>query len=151
MNLCADALFLIALYDPTDAYHDGAPDFFVEWFQDLPSILVLPWPIMYETVKTRLARRPHLIAEMDMHFSWLRAANRLEFVDDSPYREHELDTALEGTRRRGYYRPLSLADRVIRRIISEQHLNIHGLITLNDDDFSDICYLRGCDLMSWRG
>ena len=56
-NVCADSGFLIALYDSSDSYNATARRLFQENLDRPPfNRFALPWPIMYETLSTRLAR-----------------------------------------------------------------------------------------------
>ena len=70
----------------------------------------------------------------------LNRAGRLALLDDCPYRVEALQDCLdEPGRPRGRYRALSLADRVVRAMLADTSLKIHGLVTFNPGDFEDIC------------
>jgi len=53
-------------------------------------LYVLPWPILYETVNTRLARRPEILAK----FGAIARSPETVLLDDSPYREGSFATVL---------------------------------------------------------
>ena len=55
-----DSGFFIALFNERDRHHASAREL-EEWLDFVP--IVLPWPILYETVNTRLARRPENLAK----------------------------------------------------------------------------------------
>ena len=56
-SVLVDSGFFFALYNQRDSNHAEAIEK-AEWLSDLA--VVIPWPILYETVNTRFARRPNL-------------------------------------------------------------------------------------------
>ena len=56
MTICADAGFLIGVYDQRDERHDEAVGDFVRLFGNGVNRLLVPWPMLYETLSTRMAR-----------------------------------------------------------------------------------------------
>lgn len=60
--ILVDTAFWIAWLDPRDQHHAEA---FLkeEWLTD--SRIMVPWPILYETVRTRLVRRPERLVRFD--------------------------------------------------------------------------------------
>lgn len=141
-RICADSGFLIALYEKgrDPEHHELAESCFEELFESVPNRLVVPWPALYETVSTRMVRRAASVRKIDIHWKTLRLRDQLDFVDDSPFRDIALDECLSETAKPpGTYRPLSLADRVIRGLLSDRNLHIDVLLTFNVGDFSDVC------------
>ena len=57
-GLLVDTGFFFALHDRRDSRHPAAQAH-QHWLDEFP--IILPWPILYETVNTRLARRRHLV------------------------------------------------------------------------------------------
>ena len=139
--ICADACFLIALYNEKDIpRRRKAESCFTEFFATSLHRLVVPWPALYETVSTKMARRARTIRQIDSDWKKLRSRNQLEFVDDSNFRDKALDECLtEAAKDSGRYRPLSLVDRVIRGLLSDPNIKIDVLLTFNIGDFSDVC------------
>jgi predicted nucleic acid-binding protein len=139
-TLCMDAGFLIALYDESDNYHGSANDRFVEYVERTPNQLLVAWPILYETVSTRLVRNRR---RMELfRRDWLRfeRERRLALLDDRPLRFAALDDSLaELGRSARSYRALSLADRVVRALLADTKLRIDYFVTFNPGDFSDVC------------
>jgi hypothetical protein len=45
-------------------------------------------------------------------------------------------------------RPMALVDISIRLMLEDVNLNINTLITFNANDFSDVCYSKGIELIS---
>jgi len=98
--------------------------------------VLLPWPILYETLRTRFVK----------HSSWTAAFSRrirgqqYQLVDDREYRELALEQCLESAARSA--RQLSLVDMVIRSMIDDPHMRVDYLATYNTKDFSDVCAKR---------
>lgn len=70
----------------------------------------------------------------------LEKQRRLLLLDDQDFRQHAVDECLAETEKtREHYRPLSLADRVIRKMLSEVNIEIDVFITFNQGDFADVC------------
>ena len=128
-GLLADSGFFIALYEPRDVNHATAQGK-REWLDLMP--IVLPWPILYETLNTRFARRPAVMARLDavvMHPD-------TQLLDDSSYRQDAYQSAM-AMGRRG--RPLSLVDAVLRSVIDDTNVALDAVLTFNLADFVDVC------------
>ncbi len=147
-RICADTGFLIALYDERDPkLHHIAVSCFVELFEEAPNRLVIPWPALYETVSTRMARQMRSVRKIDVHWKMLRSRGQLEFADDSRFRAPALDECLlETAKQPGRYRPLSLADRVIRGLLSSRDLKLDALLTFDVQGFADVCRKFGKEI-----
>ena len=139
MRICADSSFLIALYDETDDYHIRATRCFETYVERGPHALLMPWPVLYESISTRMARVGRRMEKINTHFKTLRTNNKLNFLDDTLYREKALEKAFPEGRSNRQYRALSLVDRVIREILSTRAIQIHALATFNTSDFRDVC------------
>lgn len=125
-----DTGFWIAAFDSRDDYHAEAQEKIelLDLFQ-----LVLPWPTVYETLRTRLVRNPFALQRFE---SFLKSP-RITFLDDTPYRDHALEVSLESSLRGK--RPLSMVDCMIRLAIEDDSTKIDYLATFNRGDFIDIC------------
>ena len=135
--LLPDSGFFFALYDPRDTHHVSAYGK-REWLELLP--IVLPWPVLYEAVNTRFARRREVLARFDaivMH-------PNTELLDDSPYRSDSYRTVLEMGRRG---RPLSLVDAVLRAVIEDTNVAITAILAFNRADFMDICQQNSVEVL----
>jgi predicted nucleic acid-binding protein len=102
--------------------------------------ILLPWPILYETLRTRFVR--NTIALEKFHRE-LKLPN-VAFVDDAPYRDGALNLTIESSLRRN--RPLSFVDCLIRLLVDDPNLKITYLATLNARDFADVCQQRRIEL-----
>ena len=137
-TLLVDSGFFFALFDPRDQHHAAARDK-QEWLEMFS--VVMPWPILYETINTRFMRRPETIAR----FESLMNAPETEFLDDSPYRLE----AYEDTLRRAKMRreAVSLVDAVLHAILDDTNVRIGAMLTFNLRDFGQICHVRGVELL----
>jgi len=140
MNICADAGFLIALYDERDEYHKRAEECFEIYLSKRPNVLIIPWPVLYESISTRMARAKERVERIDAHFKALRIKGQLKLLSDDQFREEAIEQCFsEAKRNVRLYRSLSLVDRVIRLVLSDTNTRIGALATFNARDFHDVC------------
>jgi predicted nucleic acid-binding protein len=102
--------------------------------------LVVPWPTMYETLRTRMMRKRDVTQRLE---NYLKRPN-LEYLDDSPYREEALRLAFWWSSRG---RPLSMVDCLIRLLLDDIEVKVNVLATLNLRDFIDVCQRRRIELI----
>lgn len=147
-RICIDSGFLIALSDHTDAHHLEAADRFERHLRRSRNELLVPWPILYETVSTKLVRDRRKLDRFRSVWLTLEKRRYLELLDDRPMLSgalaeclNELDRSVE------HYRSLSLTDRVIRAMLADRALRIDALITFNVRDFVDVCTRHGRELL----
>jgi predicted nucleic acid-binding protein len=146
-TICADAGFLIALYDQRDEHHVHAVARFDSFFatESLRHVLLAPWPILYESLNTRHARRKQALQQLNTDWHILESNQRLILLNDEVYREKALrdylEIATEGSR------VLSLTDRVIRAVLADPANRIDVLLTYNARDFSDVCGTQQIELI----
>ena len=110
-----------------------------EWLDRMP--IILPWPVLYETVNTRLVRRPVSLAR----FSAITQSTGTVLLDDTPYREESL-SALLG--RHTAAEPVSLVDAVLCNIIEDVNVPISAMLTFNERGFLAVCQQNGVELLS---
>lgn len=137
-KVLVDSGFFFALFNPRDPHHADAVEK-REWLEILS--LVIPWPILYETLNTRLARRPATIARFE---SILRDSH-IELLNDSPYRLDAYEDAL--TRAKTQRNAMSLVDSVICAILDDPNVRIDAMLTFNLRDFANICHSKGIELL----
>jgi predicted nucleic acid-binding protein len=125
-----DISFWIALFDPSDEKHADANrnGDLIELFT-----VVIPWPIVYETLYTRFVRRPDWVVRLDER---LKKPNTV-FIDDRDYREEAYSLAVEHSTR--LRRPISMVDMLCRLLIADPQIRIDYLLTFNPKDFHDLC------------
>jgi len=135
--LC-DASYLLALYDSSDQWAPTARTLTQEWGLD-HSVWILPWPIVYEVLSTRMARRHRVLQQVLSEWQKRESARKLVRWDDSPYRDGAV-MAMEPTN--WGQRSLSLADHVVRSILEDPSCRVEAFVTHNEKDFIDICTVR---------
>jgi predicted nucleic acid-binding protein len=137
-RVLADTGVWYAMFDPKDQY---APD--VEEKAEILDVcrLVVPWPTMYETLRTRLVRNRDATRQLA---SYLKRPN-VEYVDDGPYRDAALDLAFSSSLT--YFRPLSMVDCLMRLLLDDVEIKVDALATFNPRDFVDICDKRRIELI----
>jgi predicted nucleic acid-binding protein len=146
--ICVDAGFFIALYDEGDEHHPIAKERFVKYFEGTSNQLLAPWPILYETVSTRMVRDRRRVEHFRRHWRLFERDRRLTLLDDQPLREAALAECLaEVEHDPRHYRSLSLADRVIRALLADRTLRINCFLTFNLPDFVDICRKRRIEVV----
>ena len=122
-----------AMFDPRDQHQAK-----VAKKQEILELftLVIPWPTMYETLRTRMVRNRQAMYQIE---DYLKRPN-LTFLDDSPYREKALELAFSSSLRK--FRQLSMIDCLLRLILEDDNVMINYLATFNDEDFLDVCHAR---------
>ena len=135
-----DSSFLIGLYDTGDQYNPVAEGHFQELFHHGDNHMVIPWPVLYESVSTRMVKKQAGLRRLQEDWKRMRRRQRLELLPDDEYRGQVIEDCFEelgkpGTR----YRALSAVDRVIRYMLQDGKNHIGAFVTFNPSDFSDIC------------
>lgn len=123
----------IAMFDPRDQHRAKVEE--ITEYLDLCH-LILPWPTLYETLRTRMARNRNALQGFERYLK----RSRISFLDDEPYRETALRIAFSSSLQE--YRPLSMVDCLIRLILDDINVKVNYLVTFNNDDFIDICRKR---------
>jgi len=141
--VCIDAGFLIAYYDKKDNNHSKALDYFSQHLDIPESRLIIPWPILYEVVCTKLVKHEGKMKDMERDWKKFKVNDKLELLDDRDFREQALEECFSELKKESkHYRPLSLVDRIIRNVISSKEIGL--LITFNQKDFYDVCERNNC-------
>ena len=137
-NLIVDTGYWYALFDPRDpmAAAARAKADTIEEFN-----VVLPWPTLYETLRTRFVKNAGGTAAFERV---LRRPN-VTLLDDKRYRDRALDATLEGARLGR--RAISLCDMLIRLIIDDNSVRIAAVLTFNIRDFQDVCRARSVEIL----
>ncbi len=151
-NYCVDSGFLFALYSDRDQrdYRERAQEYF-KHFANQANKFVLPWPVMFEAINTRVASyRPGLEA-FARTLRRFRDSQQLVKLDDSPYRDRALNECLTQFARDARGRALSLVDCMLRLVLADAKLRVDGLITLDVRHFRDVCLRRNIAVYSLRG
>lgn len=96
--------------------------------------VIVPWPIMYETLRTRFVRNVVALGQFER---FLKRPN-IEYLDDSSLRDAAMNLAFESSIR--FKRPLSMVDCLLRLLIEDPGTRVDYLVTFNIRDFVDICH-----------
>ena len=126
----ADTGLWYAVFDQRDPYHSEAKGK-VEILS--PFHIVLPWPTVYETLRTKFVRNRVALGR----FERFLMSPSVIYLDDSPFRHAAMELAFESSLKQG--RPLSMVDCLVRLILEDVNIRISYLATLNVGDFVDVC------------
>lgn len=126
----ADTGLWYAMFDARDAHYEQARKA-AEWLEAYQ--IILPWPTLYETLRTRLVRNKKALQKFEV---FLKRPN-ISYLDDIPYRDAALELSFESSLRQD--RPLSMVDWLIRLIIEDANVKVNYLATFNPPDFIDVC------------
>ena len=135
-SVLVDSAFFFALFHSKDNHHEEAIE--KESLLDGNRIIV-PWPILYETINSRFVTSPEMIREFEKIMR--RPHTKL---DDSKYREEAYEDTL-ALAKRGYkrgYGAISLVDSVLHAILKDINVRISAMLTFDDRDFRRICASR---------
>src|SRR5438309_574735 len=109
--VCVDSGFMIGLYDESDQYHKRAEEHFSNYLDNGLNQLLVPWPILYESVSTQMVKSRNRIVTLERDWKRLQASGQLNLLDDRDFRLNAMDECLaEAQHSPGRYRALSLAD-----------------------------------------
>ena len=138
--VCVDSGFLIGLYGDRDQYRVEASSHFSRLFGSGNNRLVIPWPILYESVSTRLAKNARGMLRLERDWKRLGRLNRLKVLPDELYRANVIQDCFEQLQTPPHLRRnLSAVDRVIRNILADPRMQISAFVTFNPGDFADVC------------
>ncbi len=133
-----DTGFWYAVFDERDQHYRDAQS-------RIDSLLrlkyILPWPVIYETLRTRFVRRQTWLRKFE-HI--LKRPNAI-FLDDCTYRAQAMAHTLMHAGARG--RPRSLGDNVLRLVVEDRNVTLHCLFSFNRADFVDVCSRRRIELI----
>ncbi len=133
-TVLVDTGFWIALLDPRDGRHTDA----LTRAEQLDIFrIAVPWPILYETLNTRLARQPTAMAG----FQAVLAKPSTARINDRKYRNEAIELTFSYAISKA--RPMSLVDWMIRLMLADTNVKVHALWTYNPGDFHDVCRNRG--------
>ena len=102
--------------------------------------VILPWPVLYETMNTRLALR----SEAMNRFDALVRNPESRLIDDSPYRDHAYGQVVNLSRRN---EPVSLVDSVLQAVIEDINVPVAAMLTFNRRDFVAVCAQNSVELL----
>jgi predicted nucleic acid-binding protein len=144
-----DSSYLFALYgDEGDRTRD-AEESFLDIFSRSGNVLLVPWPILYESFNTKFSGDRRRTKQLDSEWAQLEKLGRLEFLDDLPFRAGTLvdwrKAKPQAAKKRD--RGLSLVDRILMAIIQDKTLSVTAILTFDVNDFRGICAKRNIEII----
>ncbi len=133
----ADTGVWYAMFDPKDQYWGRTTE--KEEFLDLFG-LVVPWPTMYETLRTTMVKNRPAVQRLKEYLS----RHHVVFLDDSPYRRGALEQVFSPALHE--FRRLSMVDCMIRLMLEDVNVRVKYLATFNERDFADVCHKRRIEM-----
>jgi len=120
----------LALFDSAADGHDAMLE-----VADLIELghLIVPWPVAYETLRTRFVRRPAWVSAFNERLS----QPSVTFVDDVEYCREAYSLTINSALIQ--QRDLSMVDVMCRMMIGDRDVDIKYLLTVNRKDFYDVC------------
>lgn len=134
----ADTGLWYGVFDRRDQRYDEAQSK-IDYFEFLQ--IVIPWPTLYETLRTRFVRNQFALQRFEMFLK----KHPIVFLDDTVYRDNAFDLAMESSIRGG--RPLSMVDCLLRLIIDDSNVRTDYLLTFNPSDFLDVCLKNRVEML----
>jgi predicted nucleic acid-binding protein len=137
-TLLVDTSAWLAFFDPRENGHNAVRE--VAELIDLCQ-LVMPWPVAYETLRTRFVRRPAWVAAFNERLS----KPSVTFVDDVDYCREAYSMTIDSSLLQ--QRNLSMVDIMCRMMIGDPNIDIKYLLTVNKKDFYDVCAANRVELL----
>lgn len=137
MNIIVDTGFWIGLYDERDAHHGSAVEYWETYSQG--NIFIVPYPSLYELIKTRLMRRKN---SLDLFRRIMLDKSQVCLVSDEKYKDSALEITLNEKKR-----DISLVDCTIRMMLEDDTILKNGMLTTNREDFEDVCMNKNIELI----
>ena len=143
-----DSGFILALYKNEGEQSQHARQTFQTITSSSASILVVPWPVLYERFNSEFADRRGWIERFNSDWSKLQRLRKLEYIDDLPLRQKCKDEFLGLLpERSGRFKGLSLVDRILMDLIEDRSKNIETFLTFDLRDFSGFCSKRQIEIL----
>lgn len=140
-NVLVDTCFWFAYFDERDSFYQKAQEL-KKILNNINNILIIPHPVLYETLNTRFVSRKLWMDE----FKRLLESPSVVIISDEQYKARALDSILRDPTISK--RTISLVDMIIRLMIEDVNLNVSALITFNEKDFIDLCMHKRISLLA---
>ena len=102
---------------------------------------LIPWPVMYETLHTRLARRPSALRQFEQI---LKRQNAVK-LDDVKYRDAALAIAFDTAK--PHPNAISAVDAVLRLVLDDPSTQVDCMFTYDRGHFEDVCRRRNVEML----
>lgn len=137
-RILVDTGFWYAVFDKRDCHKADAEGLIAKYFDKSAYEIVVPFPTMYELLRTRFVKNKEALEEIRQMFQ----SGRITRLDDDAYRLEALELTLLESKRN-----ISLVDNIIRLMLDDKSVGAKGLITFNVGDFQDVCHKNSIDIL----
>jgi predicted nucleic acid-binding protein len=139
VRILVDTGFWLALCDERDT--TVSPEYLAELAEAMNvHTVVLPWPVMYETIRTEFVQNKSAMERFHKEVE----SPRIEIVHDATFRDDAYRLCVSWALER--HRPISLTDWILRLILEDPNFRIDSIVTFNAEDFHDVCRREGIQL-----
>src|SRR5437899_2555441 len=138
-SVLVDSGVWYAMFSKRDQYYaEGAKKAeLIEMFR-----VVIPWPTMYETLRTRFVRDTLALDQFERYLK----SHDIVYFDDEEYRLQAFELSFDSSLRDK--RPISMVDWIIRlMLLDDKNPHFSFLATFNVNDFRDVCEQRGVEII----
>lgn len=125
-NILVDTGIWFAMFDPKDG-HRGKIDEIKNVME--PANILIPWPSLYETLNTSFVKKCNEKFKKFLQSCRKNNPNAITYIDDSKYRGSGFEQCFKQCFKKE--RPMSLVDIIIRSMLVDTNLRIHGLATID--------------------
>ena len=133
----------IARFD-TNGPHRTAAINTLKSILESPIKILMPWPILYETLRTKYVEKSDPLRE----FCNIVNNPNVERIDDSPYREEALNTTL---RKQCRFPEMSMVDCLLYLMMQSGEFRIVHFATFDSGrHFGQICAEKGIEILPGR-
>lgn len=137
-RILVDTGFWYAVFNHKDCHKLEAELLLNKYFDKPEYEIVVPFPTMYELLRTKFVKNKEALEEIRLMF----LSGRITRLDDDVYRSDALDLTLREPKRN-----ISLVDNIIRLMLDDRSVGAKGLITFNVGDFQDVCQKNRIDIL----
>lgn len=137
-RILVDTGFWYAVFDKRDCHKADAETIVAKYFDKSAYEIVVPFPTMYELLRTKFVKNKEALEEIRQMFQ----NGRITRFDDDSYRSEALELTLREQKRN-----ISLVDNIIRLMLDDKNVCAKGLITFNVGDFQDVCQKNSIDIL----
>lgn len=137
-RILIDTGFWYAFFDKKDCHKNEAEHIANRYFDSPAYEILVPFPTMYELLRTKFVKNKTALAEIKQLF----LNGRITKINDDRYRELALDLTLSEDKRN-----ISLVDNIIRLMLDDKDVGVKGLVTFNVGDFQDVCLKNRVEIL----
>lgn len=133
-----DTCYWLGLVDQTDQHHEKSIKIYNVIKNDL---IIFPFPCFYEIIRDKFLKDKRRLTTLE---NILKSSN-VKYISDTDYIDDALIKVYELNKRKGD--SYSIADVVLREMLSDDTLRIDSFVTYNVKDFYDVCGKRKIEIV----